>query len=84
MKIRNVEQVNAFMEAVDKCEGEVWLESLEGDKFNLKSTLSQYVAVGALLSEKGESLELFCQKKKDEIHFYHFFQENPEVIEIGA
>lgn len=81
MKIRKVKEVNEFLEAVNKCKGEVWLESLEGDRLNLKSTLSQYVAIGALLSERGDSLELFCGKRSDEVNFFKFFNENPKVLD---
>lgn len=82
MKIRNVKQLNDFIGAVDKCKGIVWLESPEGDKFNLKSHFSQYVALGRLLSEKGCFLELFCSDKNDEINFFEYFAEHPEVQAI--
>ena len=32
----------------------------------MKSSLSQYIAMGALLGEHGDELELFCEKKEDE------------------
>ena len=66
MKLKNSVQVEAFMEAVNKCEGNVFLRSLQGDIFNMKSSLSQYIAMGALLGEHGDELELFCEKKEDE------------------
>ena len=62
MKLKNSVQVNAFVEAVSRCKGNVFLRSLQGDIFNMKSSLSQYIAMGALLEE----LELFCEKKEDE------------------
>lgn len=80
MKLTNVEQVEEFLEIAKSCKGEVWLESAENDKFNLKSTLSQYVAMGTLLSERGEDLELYCQLKEDEYKFLAFFNEHPEVL----
>lgn len=52
----------------------------EGNKFNLKSVISQYIALGELLQEKGENLELFCAYPDDEQHFLKFFRENPEVL----
>lgn len=79
MKIRNVEQLNDFVGAVNKCEGVVWLESPDGDKFNLKSQFSQYIALGKLLSENGEYLELFCSNRDDERFFFSFMREHPEV-----
>jgi hypothetical protein len=34
--------------------------------FNLKSSLSQYIAIGRLIEDAGESLELFAQTREDE------------------
>lgn len=79
MKIKNIEEVEGFLEAVNKCKGEVWLESPEGDKFNLKSKFSRYIALGALLSESGDNLELFCSLPKDEQYFYEYFMSFPGV-----
>ena len=79
MKIRNVNQLDDFLSAVNKCKGDVYLKSTDGDVFNLKSRLSQYVAIGALLDDECECLELFCDKTEDEGYFYKFFAEHPEV-----
>lgn len=79
MKIRNIKQINEFLNAVKKCQGNVWLESPEGDKFNMMSQFSQYVALGALLSQHGNNLELFCANAEDEQNFFEFFGNNPEV-----
>ena len=40
MKIKNIIHVNKFLQAVEKCEHDVWLTSPYGDKYNLKSALS--------------------------------------------
>ena len=80
MKIKNISQVNGFIDVVDKCEGSVWLESLEGDRFNLKSKFSQYVALGELLGKNGSSLELFCSLPEDRALFYKYFHEYPDVV----
>lgn len=79
MVFQNAEQIDAFMDAVQKCKGDVYLKSNEGDVFNLKSRLSSYIAIGALLDDEGDELELFCAKTEDEGHFYKFFAEHPEV-----
>lgn len=79
MKIGNLKQLNEFIGAVNECKGQVWLDSPEGDRFNLKSQFSQYVAFSALLSERGDLLELFCSNKEDEQNFYKFLKDNPEV-----
>ena len=66
MKLTNVTDVQKFIEAVNACENDVYLKSLEGDVFNLKSSLSQYIAIGRLLEENGDTLELFAQTREDE------------------
>ena len=66
MKLSNVTDVQKFIAAVNSCENDVYLKSLEGDVFNLKSSLSQYIAIGRLLEESGDSLELFAQTREDE------------------
>lgn len=66
MKLTNVKDVQKFLAAVNNCENEVFLKSPEGDVFNLKSSLSQYIAVGRLLEENGDCLELFAQTREDE------------------
>ena len=45
MKLSNIGEVNDFLEVVNRCEGDVWLQSTEGDKINLKSSLSQHVGI---------------------------------------
>ena len=80
MKLQNINQVNEFLAAVQQAKGGVWLESPHGDVYNLKSKLSQYIAIGALLSEHGEDLELFCSNPGDEGLFFQFFANNPTLF----
>ena len=80
MKLNNAIEIDAFQQAINECEGDVWFESIYGDRFNLKSVLSRYVALGKLISEEGESLELFCALSADEHNFYKFFAENPDTL----
>ena len=77
MKLTTINNVNEFLVAVDKCKGNVYLTSAEGDKINLKSKLSQYVAIGALV--RNNELELWCDNKDDERVMIDFFTRNPEV-----
>ncbi len=79
MKLKNITEIEDFIDAVDSCKRNVWLESPEGDKYNLKSKFSQYLGLAALLSEKGEFLELYCDKE-DTSRFFKFFNEHPESI----
>ena len=80
MKIKNITNVETFLEVVNQCEGDVTLTSIYGDKFNLKSTLTQYVAVAALVGEHGEELELWCSNKNDEAKFLRMIHDNPNMV----
>ena len=80
MKLNNIKELQEFLAIVNSCEGSVWLESVDGDKLNLKSNLSQYVALGALLEQKGDELELYCASREDEAKFIGFFRRNPEAV----
>jgi hypothetical protein len=80
MKLTKISQVEDFLAIVNTCKGDVTLASQYGDKYNMKSLLTQYVAIGALLGERGDELELFCSSKEDEAKFLKFFNENPEIM----
>ena len=40
MKFTTVNEVNEFLRTVEGCKGQVWLESVHGDKIVLNSVLS--------------------------------------------
>lgn len=80
MKIKNIKDVETFLDIVNSCNGEVTLTSIYGDKFNMKSKLTQYVTVSALLGEHGDELELWCSEKSDEEKFLKMFSDHPEMV----
>lgn len=80
MKLKNINEVNAFLAAVDACKGDVWLEDRAGDKLSLKSSFSRYIAMGNLLQDKAGELELFCSKSSDEANFVRLFEANPQML----
>ena len=65
MRLRSEADVQQFLEAVEKCGGDVYLKSPEGDIFNLKSSLARYIAVARLIEEEGDCLELFASRRED-------------------
>lgn len=75
MRLTNIKDVQKFIDVVNSCEDTVYLKSQEGDVFNLKSSLSQYIAVGRLIEESGDSLELFADKREDEAKLIKFLYE---------
>lgn len=80
MRLKNIDDVNDFLSTVENCAGEVYLTSVYGDKFSLKSKMSRYIAMGALLGNHGDELEIFCEKKEDESKFLKFFYEHENVL----
>lgn len=79
MKLCTINQVDQFLDAVRLCGHDVWLETPEGDRLNLKSKMSQYVAIGALIQNEKE-LELYCADSSEERYFYNFFAKNPDTL----
>ena len=79
MKFTKAIEVNDFLHTVSECEGAVWIESPNGDKYVLNSVFSSYIAMAALLSERGDELELYCQLPEDRIKFYKYFNDHPGV-----
>ena len=75
MRLTNLKNIQKFIETVNSCEHGVYLKSLEGDVFNLKSSLSQYIAIGRLIEESGDNLELFAQTREDEMLLLNMLSE---------
>ncbi len=75
MKLKNIKEVEEFRKVIHECEGDVYLKSPEGDVFNLKSSLSEYIALGRLLGEAGDTLELFASRREDEAKLMAFLNE---------
>ena len=74
MLLKNIHDIDAFMNAVNRCRDDVILRSCDmKEEFNLKSTLSKYIAIGELCKEKGDSYEIFCMNKADENYMLEFF-----------
>lgn len=80
MRLTNISEVDSFINTINECTGDVWLESIDGDKINLKSKLSRYIAIAALISIEGDNLELYCSNIEDEARFFKFFTNNPNVL----
>lgn len=75
MKIRDMKSVNALKAAIDQCSGYVWLESIYGDHYDLKSEVSQFIGMAALLHDDNEVLELFASQPEDRAILRGFLRE---------
>ena len=66
MKVKNVKDVEKLFKVIDECKGRVELVTNEGDRLNLKSKLTQYVALASVFADKtiGE-MELIAHEPDD-------------------
>ena len=66
MKLKNIKDVEGLFKVIDQCQGKVELVTEEGDRLNLKSRLSQYVAlVNVFADVKIGELELVAYEDGD-------------------
>ena len=66
MHLRDIEAWVQFVNALDHCTGNVILNSKYGDTYNLKSKLSQLLALNVLMDESENGLELICSNREDD------------------
>lgn len=66
MTLTNVANVDKLLKAIEECEGKVELITEQGDRFNLKSKLSQYVSfVKVLANQTVPSIEIITSNHAD-------------------
>ncbi len=59
--------IKRFVEVVDQCQGNVYLETPEGDRFNLKSKLSQIMGLYTIMEgAKLVEANIVCDNRDDE------------------
>lgn len=72
--LRNINDLDAFRAAVKQCKGDVILRSTDGlEEFNLKSKLSEFIALGKLADAHGDEYEIFCMNRADESILLKYF-----------
>ena len=66
MKVENIKDIDKFFGVINSCKGRVELVTGEGDRLNLKSKLTQYVALANIFSN-GEipQMEIIASEKED-------------------
>ena len=73
MTLENVSNIEGLFEVINSCKGKVELVSEEGDRINLKSKLSQYLAVaGAFSNGYIRSLTLSIEDPEDKAKIFDF------------
>ena len=75
MELKKDIDIIKFLQAIKQATNIIWLISDQGDKYNLKSTLSRYVAIDALLHDSELNLQLKCESINDEKLFINFFKQ---------
>lgn len=76
MLLKNAKNIESLLDAVSQCGGDVILRRMDGSEiFNLKSTLSRYIAIARLCEDHGDEYEVFCMNKTDGTYMLHFFHE---------
>ncbi|MCC8141148.1 MAG: hypothetical protein LIO56_01225 [Lachnospiraceae bacterium] len=75
MKIKNTQQLHALESAIDRCNHCVWLESAQGEFYDLKNEIDRYRGLGRLLSDSGEELELYTNAREDTAIMLDFFRQ---------
>jgi hypothetical protein len=64
---------NKFIEALDHCKGDVYLETPEGDCLNLRSKLCQIMGIANILNgAKVSEATIRCVKPEDESLLFRF------------
>lgn len=77
--LKDIRDLEAFRAAVKDCKNDVILRKNDGtEEFNLKSTLSEFIALGRLADKHGDSYEIFCMDHADEANLLKYFYEKHE------
>lgn len=80
IELHNVDLEN-LIKVIDKCKGDVYLETTDGDSLNLKSRLCQILGLSTILTstEIGEAW-VRCENQDDETMLFRFnlYGEIPE------
>lgn len=74
MKLYNIENPEEFFQLIDRCEGTVELISKQGDRLNLKSQITKYVALAKMFDDKSmiEELEIVAHNPDDAIRIMKY------------
>ena len=76
MKLTENIHIPAFLQAIQKCEADVLFITSEGDRLNLKSTLSQFVFTAVIAGTlKGLEGDIELQNQEDVVFLQEFLAE---------
>lgn len=76
MKLKKNIDLNQFLEAARKCEGDIFLHTTEGDILNLKSLLSQYTIMSIMgHTHVLENAQVVCVREENYQKLTEFLEE---------
>lgn len=77
MKLKKNIDLNQFWEVARKCEGDVFLQTTEGDILNLKSLLSQYTVMSIMgHNHVLENAQVVCVQEENYQKLAEFLEES--------
>lgn len=73
--LKYAKDIDNLMAAIKQCKHDVYLRSVDGkEEFNMKSTLSEFIALGRLCDEGGDQYELFCSPEDEGLLIGFFYE----------
>ena len=73
MKIRSMRELAAFNEMLNRCCGQVWIESPDGEKLDLTEQSTRTRGLSALLGERAEEYGIYARRREDEMLLLDYF-----------
>ena len=73
MKIRSMRELAAFNEMLNRCCGQVWIESPKGEKTDLTEESTRPRGLSALLGESAEEYGIYARRREDEMLLLDYF-----------
>lgn len=76
MKLKENINIPAFLQAIPNCEADVLFVTAEGDRLNLRSTLSQFVFTAVIAGTlKRLEGDIHLQRQEDVLFLHEFLTE---------
>jgi glutamine amidotransferase PdxT len=70
---KGIKNINEFLEVVGTCDGAIILTTKEGDTLNLKSKLTQFVAIANMFGPDGlDEVEISCESSNAAEKIEHY------------
>ncbi|MDE5588134.1 MAG: polya polymerase [Acetatifactor sp.] len=78
MQLKENVDVSAFLAVTEKCSGDVFFHTHEGDILNVKSLLSRYVVVSVCKPGELQKARIVCTDEEDYAVLSDFLQPDAE------